>query len=681
MRRNNIGQGKNEPGLLYTPFLMSPKIWLLFAAILCQLAAAGQNRVDTSFGKITPNDFNVSSPAVDSSASVVVLEDIGQSELEGYPRGWRVEYSRYHRLLIKNRKGFDAASILITYSAHDNGPVKLITLRANTYNLEDGKVVKTEVGDEEMYLDTGRDGNMKERWTFPNLKEGSIIEYTYAIFDNSIYNLPSWDFQGDYPRVKSEYTIVFPAAFNYVVSKQGFIPLPKTMDSAMEKIAVADYTVKTIVYKAHWKLRDIPPLREETYTSSMDNYFAKVSFQLSEFTELDNRKRVKVMDNWGRLNERMFKDEAFGGIMTTNSHWLRKEMRSIVEDTLTDADKAKTLFYYVRDHFSSMGRSVFSGDGLSLKDIFKARKGTVAEINLLLTALLREAGITADAVILSTRDNGWINATYPVTERFNYVIVRSRIGGKDYFLDATSPRLGFGRLPLECYNGYARVISERADSAILIPDSLMESRVTTAFIYSNDAGDSLLGKYADLKGNYTSDNIRTEVVENGEKNYFDDIRKSYPFDVRLTGMQIDSLASYDNPVTIRYTVGWAMTGDDRLYFNPMLSVGLKENPFAEVSRQCPVEMPFAVNTLYVLQMEIPSGYVIEDLPKPMRVRLNEGDGSYEYGFAANGQILQFRSRLILKKTFFQPEEYQSLRDFYAMVVKKQSEVVVLKKTK
>jgi hypothetical protein len=667
--------------LFYTPFLMTPKIWLLFAVILCQLSAASQNRVDTSFGKITPDDFKVSSPTIDSDASVIVLEDIGQSELEGYSRGWRVGYSRYHRLLIKKRNGFDAASIVVTYSAHDNGQAKLITLRANTYNLENGKVVKTTVDDGEMYLDTGRDGNMKEKWTFPNLKEGSIIEYTYVIFDNGIYNLPSWEFQGDYPRLKSEYTVVFPVAFNYVVSKQGILPLPHTVDSAMEKIAVANYMVKAMVYKVHWKLRDIPPLKEESYTSSMDNYIAGVSFQLSEYTELDTRKRIKVMDNWGRLNERMYKDEAFGGIMTTNSHWLRKEMRSIVQDTLTDMDKAKTLFYYVRDHFASTGRSLFSDDGLSLKDIFKAGKGTVAEINLLLTALLREAGITADAVILSTRDNGRIDATYPVTDRFNYVIVRARIAGKDYFLDATGPRLGFGRLPLDCYNGYARVISERTDSAILIPDSLTEYRVTTAFIYGNDAWDSLSGKYVDVKGNYRSDEIRTQITEKGERDYFGDIRKSYPFDVRLTEMHVDSLTDYDNPLTIRYTVGWPVTGEDRLYFNPMLSVGLKENPFVGSERQCPVEMPFAVNDLYVLQMEIPAGYEIEELPKPMRVRLNEADGSYEYGFASSGRILQFRSRLILKKTFFQPDEYQLLRDFYAMVVKKQSEVVVFKKTK
>jgi hypothetical protein len=83
----------------------------------------------------------------------------------------------------------------------------------------------------------------------------------------------------------------------------------------------------------------------------------------------------------------------------------------------------------------------------------------------------------------------------------------------------------------------------------------------------------------------------------------------------------------------------------------------------------------------VLRMEIPQGYEIEELPKTVRVRLNDGDGSYEYAFLADENSLQFRSRLILKRTYFMPEEYQSLRDFFAQVVKKQGEYIVFRKKK
>ena len=52
----------------------------------------------------------------------------------------------------------------------------------------------------------------------------------------------------------------------------------------------------------------------------------------------------------------------------------------------------------------------------------KTRQGNVAEINLLLTAMLRKAGIEADPMILSTRDNGIANTSYPLISEYNYVI-------------------------------------------------------------------------------------------------------------------------------------------------------------------------------------------------------------------------------------------------------------------
>jgi len=89
----------------------------------------------------------------------------------------------------------------------------------------------------------------------------------------------------------------------------------------------------------------------------------------------------------------------------------------------------------------------------------------------------------------------------------------------------------------------------------------------------------------------------------------------------------------------------------------------------------------AFNELYVLRMDIPAGYEVEELPKQVSVRLNGDDGSYEYGFLVDETSIQFRSRLILKRTFFQPEDYQSLRDFFAEVVKKENEFIVFRKKK
>jgi hypothetical protein len=113
----------------------------------------------------------------------------------------------------------------------------------------------------------------------------------------------------------------------------------------------------------------------------------------------------------------------------------------------------------------------------------------------------------------------------------------------------------------------------------------------------------------------------------------------------------------------------------------MLSEGWKENPFAAAVRHYPIEMPYKIDELFVLQMDIPKGYEVEEVPKGARIKLNESDGTYDYGFLQDGETVQFRSRLVLKRTYFLPEDYQNLRDFFALVVKKQGEVVVFRKKK
>jgi Domain of Unknown Function with PDB structure (DUF3857) len=656
------------------------RILILQAGVLAGGVAFGQDSVYFEFGKILPEDFHPSSSVVDSGADVVILQDVGRTVLEGHPEGWKVKYMHYRKLLIRNRKGFDAAKFWISFNPYKNGFGKLSSLRANTYNLEGGKITQTKVDSADMFLEADA-GELKERFSFPDVKEGSVIEYVYSIYAGSTLNLNLWNFQGAYPRIHSSYTVTFPVVFNYVVSKQGSLPVTRVNDSMKILMTIGSYVVRTEAYIIHWEMRDVPAFKEEPFMSTTDSYVSGIRFQLSEYTEFDTKRRKKFLGDWKELNQDLYKSKAFGGIMTTSSHWLRKELRTIVEDSVNEMDKARALFAFVRDHFTSTGRSYLSDDDISLKDIFKARKGGVAEINLLLTAMLREGGISADAVILSTRDNGVINPYYPIIENFNYVVVRCRIGGRIYFLDASEPRSGFGHLPLDCYNGYGRVVSEQPDSVFFRPDSLVESKIVIMSLTSNEAGDSLSGTCIMQRGYYTSLDIRNEIADKGEDVYFEGIRKSYPFDIRLTEPHIDSLRAYDQPVRVRYGLAFSTGGGDLLYFNPMLSEVLKENHFSAAVRHYPVEMNNTINELYVLRMDIPAGYAVEELPKQVRVRLNEDDGSYEYGFLVDETSIQFRSKLVLKRTFFEPEDYQSLRDFFAQVVKKENEVIVFRKKK
>jgi hypothetical protein len=114
----------------------------------------------------------------------------------------------------------------------------------------------------------------------------------------------------------------------------------------------------------------------------------------------------------------------------------------------------------------------------------------------------------------------------------------------------------------------------------------------------------------------------------------------------------------------------------------MLGETIGDNPFKSATRQYPVEMPYAVSETYTASIEVPEGYVLDELPKSMRVMMNEdGDGKFEYLISASGSIISMRVTMLVKRTYFDSDEYEMLREFYNRVVSKQAEQLVFKKKK
>jgi tRNA C32,U32 (ribose-2'-O)-methylase TrmJ len=93
-------------------------------------------------------------------------------------------------------------------------------------------------------------------------------------------------------------------------------------------------------------------------------------------------------------------------------------------------------------------------------------------------------------------------------------------------------------------------------------------------------------------------------------------------------------------------------------------------------------MPYTMDDMYVATINEPACYELEEMPKSLRVKFNEaGEGSFEYLISKSGDIISLRSRVVLQRANFQPEEYEILREFFNMIVSKHKEQIVFKKKK
>jgi hypothetical protein len=189
-----------------------------------------------------------------------------------------------------------------------------------------------------------------------------------------------------------------------------------------------------------------------------------------------------------------------------------------------------------------------------------------------------------------------------------------------------------------------------------------------------------MGSMQQSPGYYESYALRNKIKEKGKEELVKEIKKDFGSSIEINNCRFDSLDKYEEVLGINYDFDMEQEKEDVIYLNPMFSEGYKDNPFKSAERFYPVEMPYTMEETYNLQLEVPQGYIVDELPKQIMVKFNEeGEGMFEYRISQSGNGISLRSRILFKRSTFLPEEYESLREFFNLIVKKHNEQIVFKK--
>ena len=652
-------------------------------------AWAQGDRPDMVFGKIDPALFAPEVYPIDSNADAVILFDKGLVHFEQplYESvGFSIIYERHTRIRILHKNAFSLSTVTLARFRKMARGFKLENLKGATYNLEGGNLVQTALEKNNIFTEENGDFEL-QKIVLPAVREGSIIEYSYQVISPGLGYTPQWDFQWLYPVLWSEYDITIPSPIDYLTKKQGFLPyaidtsiltsqhfqLNQSYNPRYQGLYTA--AGRTDAREWIWAIRNLPAIStKENYLTTTKNYNSRIEFQLAAL-HLPNLDRT-FTTNWRQVVDELMKNERFGAPLNDRNHWMKNELIAILGEEHDSLANAKQIYSYLRDHFECDRReSIYNSQ--PTRKTWEEKKGNVADINLLLTALLKYQGFAADPVILSTKAHGWAYEQTPLLMDYNYIIARLVIGNKIYLLDATRTTTGFGQLPEYCYNGNGRIIDESHRLVMLQPDSMTERRTTLVILANDSLGFS--GRFSHQAGVFESMQIRDRLKKMKTEEFFDAVGKTFPPYKTMDENGIDSLNRPEDLLGWHYDMEYRLSSDI-IYFNPILHDRITDNPFNDPERQYPVEFPYCEDFSYILNMEIPKGYEITDLPKSERIQLDEGKSAiFEYIIEKTDEGIQFQYRLRIKKTFFPLEEYQSLRDFFAFIIKKQKEQIVFKK--
>ncbi|MFZ6012835.1 MAG: transglutaminase domain-containing protein [Bacteroidota bacterium] len=635
--------------------------------VLLALSSSAQ-KSPIKYGEIPMEDMKMTIYDKDSSAAAVILADYGEAYLQVTAITVELAFERHTRIKILKKEGLNWADVGVKLYHVGSTEERLLGLKATTYNLENGKIVETKMSKDNVFKEKFNKYINLQKFTLPNVKEGSVIEYSYKIASEFFSEFPNWQFQRTIPTRHSEFWAIIPDIFMYEKYMQGYV---QVTNYEVKDKSQADFRAQG----HHWVVKDVPAFKEEPFMTSEEDYISRMNFALSHYN-FPHQPVKEVMGSWKKLNDDLLESDAFGRTIT-GSNFLKKKVDELTAGMTDPLQKITALHNFVKQEIEWDGEKDLLAD--NPKDVLEKKKGTTGDINLLLASMLEKAGLEVDMVLVSTRDHGFVRQSYPMRRQFNYVVCLVRNGDKNIWLDATEKYLPVNVLPERCLNGQGLVISKKNHGWINLDSKTKAKTVVNADLVLDKDG-SLKGKLNFSRDGYDACSMRKLYAQKGQETYLNDFLGSKTWQVEKSEFQnikeVGQLVKENHELTITEHV--AVAGDV-MYINPFVTSQIVSNPFKSEQRVYPVDFGAPIDKMYMAKIAIPEGYTVDEIPQSRILVLPGNAAKYVYNVAKTDNMVNITSSFQINRNIFTQVEYPDLREFYNQVVAKQAEQIVLKK--
>ena len=651
---------------------------------------------DFRFGKVSVEELQEEAHPKDPESDAAILYREQYSHLDYYQNsGFRLTTEVFERIKIYNSDGFEWATQNIPLYTGGSENESVGKIKGVTYTLEDGKIEETKLRNDGIFEEEKNKFYDVKKFTMPNLKPGCVIEFQYQMTSPYYSSIDEIRLQEEIPVNQVDVSFYAPEWLVYQLHRKGLLPLNVEETSQADRI---NYSVRQGSSTGNFQTRDrprletrtvdfqrkgykvtasdIPAMREEAFSSNIDNYKAALNFELS-FTNFPGEPLQTVSSSWEAVSKSIYDSDNFGGQLNS-TRFFDDAIDEVIAGATSPSEKLTRIFEFVKQKMVwNKYIGIYADEGV--KEAYKNGVGNSADINLMLVSMLRYAGIDANPVILSTRDNGI--PVYPTRNGFNDVIAGAKLGDHTYLLDATNKKGAPDLLDENLLNWNGRMIREDGSSEWV---SLYPSAHATESTLINTEINADLTTTGSLKSRYTGNYGLLFRKKFGESSQDDQLKA---FEGMYSGIELDGLAleNLDNvyePLEVAYDFellsGIEEVGD-KLYVSPLMHKATDENPFKSDERLHPIDFRYPWKDRYIVNIKIPEGYTVESIPESVLYNMTDKLASFAYRVSKSGNSINISTDFSLNSSIIAPDYYQDLKKFYEMIVTKQNEKIVLTK--
>ena len=645
---------------------------------------AQKNKVYT-FGKVSTQEKDLKIYKKDSTANAVFLFENGETVFKDTPTRILINTKYYAKIKIFNKEGVAYATVEIPIYQNKQVSERVKNIKAVTHNGFQTTYLKKE----NIFTEKINENWSLVKFTMPNIKEQSIIEYEYTLESPFKFTFKGWPFQADIPKIYSRFHALIPG--NYVYNRTLVGPQKLSVNkSGIKKdcFGISGYSQQADCEEVTYVMEDIPAFIEEDYMTSRKNYMSNLKFELSEFIGFDGINQ-RFTKRWKDVDKE-FRTEKSIGRQLRKIDYIEKRIPKDLFAGDNQLAKAQKVYNFIKNHFT-WNKEIRLFEDVTVKSAFDKKVGNSTEINIALINALNAVGIKAEIVLLSTRKNGLPTKQHPVITGFNYSIAHVKINEKEYLLDATDKLQPFGMIPYRALNGYGRVMDFKKGSYWIDIKAPKNNQVRVTLNLKINDERNFEGLLHKSYSGYRALSKRKSLKNVSEEKYLDDIEST---DDKLTinSYKNTNLNTIEKPFTELFDVTIEneddlnttiqKTGENTgsiLILNPFITSRITKNPFQLKERSYPVDFGYPRTFQYTLLLKIPEQYKVKSLPDNVAFKLPNGGGVYFFNIEEKNNQINMISRYVINRAYFVPQEYPYLKEFYNQIIKTQNSLITLEK--
>ncbi|MBV8255374.1 MAG: DUF3857 domain-containing protein [Chitinophaga sp.] len=425
-----------------------------------------------------------------------------------------------------------------------------------------------------------------------------------------------------------------------------------------------------------WREENVPPIRTEFYMPGIT--------EIGKVLHVSTVKDWDVIGEWysditrEQSNENYEVNEAFKEIFPNGTA------------NVDDQTKAKKIYDYIEKNISYSSVSFRQGAYVPQKagKTLVTKLGDCKDLSTLFLAFARKAGLPANLILVSTRENGEHNMQLPSLD-FNHCIIAFKANNKTYYQELTSNTLPFGVLPsslagaqilnipydykpgekltmIPTSNYSPKSIYRRMEVTLKDADAVIQSNCA----YVGELTEGLRADYLHKTPDETKDGVQTQVGRNFKNQVVLDKYNFSNLDNLADSLWLNAHFTVKNEVI--------SVGDINMIKLPFMEVIATANIFTPEARQYPfMYRDYEAVDNYLTEMHIRLSDAKKFDQVPATVNLKMGDMVYalEFNKVADDHLVVTRRFTTNSNKTLTAAEMKELETFFNGIIKAEQKYI------